>query len=70
MLREFTDPQFHTLFIRDLVLHVHLGCSSEERKNPQEVRLTIDFRFKEMPPGALSDRLEETICYAEVAQAI
>lgn len=49
-------------------LNVHLGCSAEERATPQEVRLAAKVYFPELPPGCSSDRLDETICYAEMVQ--
>ncbi len=67
---ELRQPLFHTLSLQELVLWVHLGCSSEEREKAQEVRVNVDFRFKEMPPGSSTDKLEDTICYAQVSNTI
>jgi dihydroneopterin aldolase len=63
-------PRFHALRVQDLVLQVHLGCSAEERAKPQEVRVTLEFRFTEPPGGAVSDKIEEALCYAEVCTAV
>lgn len=58
---------YHSLFLEDLSLQVRLGCTEEERRTPQEVRLSAEFRFEAAPGGYESDRLEETVCYAEVS---
>lgn len=60
----------HSLRIENLRLDVHLGCTAEERAVPQEVRVTVEFRFHEPPAGLLTDELRDTICYAEVSQWI
>ena len=61
---------FHSLRLDGLSLQVHLGCTQEERRAPQEVRLSVEFRFEIPPAGAVSDRLEDTVCYAEVSSAL
>jgi len=65
-----TSQPMHSMKIRDLQLQVRLGCSAEERSVPQEVRVSIDFRFFDEPKGALSDDLKDTICYARVCEAL
>ena len=61
---------YHSLFLEDLKLSVRLGCTADERAVPQEVRLSVEFRFENAPGGYQSDRLEETVCYAQVSQAL
>ena len=64
-------PLFHTLTVDDLVLQVSLGCLEEERQIPQDVRISLEFRFIETPPeGFYSDRLSDTLCYAEICEAV
>jgi FolB domain-containing protein len=60
----------HLMRIRELSLNVRLGCSCEERAVPQEVRVSIELRFSEPPPGCTSDALSDTICYARISEAI
>lgn len=67
MLEPFS---FHALKLRELVLWVHLGCTSEEREKAQEVRVTVDLRFQQSPKGTFTDSLKDTICYAEISKAI
>jgi 7,8-dihydroneopterin aldolase/epimerase/oxygenase len=62
--------KFSTLRLEDFSLRVHLGCTAEERAIAQEVRVSIEFRFFEPPPAVKTDRLEDTICYAEVSQSL
>ncbi len=61
---------YHSLSIEDLTLQVRLGCTAEERWRPQEVRLSVEFRFEGAPGGFTSDRLDETVCYARVSDAL
>lgn len=61
---------FHTLYIKDLSLYLKLGCLPEERKSPQQVLVNMEFRFPKAPHAIESDNLEDTICYAEVSNAL
>jgi len=54
------------LSILDLRIWVHLGCSDQEKFNPQLVSLDIELYFKSLPEGATSDKLEETVCYSQL----
>ena len=63
-------PLYHSLFLQNLSLSIHLGCSAEERKETQEVRVSIEFRFLKIPGGSTTDDLNGTICYAKVSQAM
>lgn len=53
--------------VRDLSLWVRLGCSESERAQLQEVRLSIDISFSEVPGACFSDEIRETVCYAELS---
>lgn len=63
-------PPCHSLRLDNLSLQVHLGCLEDERSIPQEVRITLDCRFQEAPPGFQSDELSGTLCYAEISEKI
>ncbi len=63
------SAKYHSLKIRDLSLQVSLGCSAEERKNLQEVRVSVELRFPVAPVGLQSDDLADTICYARISEA-
>ncbi|MBK7842484.1 MAG: dihydroneopterin aldolase [Bdellovibrionales bacterium] len=58
------------LKIEELTLSVRLGCSKAERSKTQEVRVSVEIRFLKCPKGALTDSLNDTICYATVSEAI
>jgi 7,8-dihydroneopterin aldolase/epimerase/oxygenase len=58
------------LFISDLRVWVHLGCSEEEKHNPQLISFNISIIFKSAPLGLTTDRLEDTICYRIIVQQI
>jgi 7,8-dihydroneopterin aldolase/epimerase/oxygenase len=60
----------HRMRIKDLSLQVRLGCTADERANPQEVRVGIELRFAEAPMGVESDDLKDTICYARISEAL
>jgi len=60
---------FVSLLVQDLILQVKLGCSEEERKTPQEVRVSAEIRFIQSPHGVTSDKLEDTVCYARISSA-
>ena len=63
-------PKHTSLIIQDLALQVRLGCLPDERVTPQEVRISVEFRFPEPPRANCSDELTDTICYAEVCEAL
>jgi dihydroneopterin aldolase len=49
-------------------LAVRLGCAAEERAAPQPVDLDLAIRFAEPPPACTSDRLDDTVCYADLIE--
>jgi dihydroneopterin aldolase len=57
------------LEFRGARLEVRLGCSAEERARPQPVDLDLAVRFRELPVACESDKLEDTLCYAELIDA-
>ena len=57
------------LEFRGARLWVRLGCSAAERETPQAVDLDLAVRFAELPAACESDKLEDTICYAELIDA-
>jgi dihydroneopterin aldolase len=57
------------LEFRGARLWVRLGCSASERETPQPVDLDLAVRFAEPPIACASDKLEDTICYAELIDA-
>jgi 7,8-dihydroneopterin aldolase/epimerase/oxygenase len=53
-----------------LRIWVRLGCSDQEKFNPQLVSLNVELYFKVLPEGATSDRLEDTVCYSDLVQNV
>ena len=49
-------------------LAVRLGCFAEERAAPQAVDLDLAIAFAAPPPACASDRLDETVCYADLIE--
>lgn len=49
-------------------LHVRLGCAADERAAPQAVDLDLAIRFAAPPPACESDRLDQTVCYADLIE--
>jgi dihydroneopterin aldolase len=58
------------LSLSDLRLETRLGCGAEERARPQGVRFDLVIGFARPPEGSLTDRLDGTICYAELAELL
>jgi len=55
--------------IVDLEVHYHVGVTDEERAQPQRLLITVEMDY-DFSPASLSDRLEKTINYFEVAQEL
>src|SRR5579883_3201823 len=55
-----------TLFIRQLELRVNLGWRNAERKNEQAVLLDMYIQFSKPPQACETDKLDDTVCYAEL----
>lgn len=55
--------------IVDLEVFYCVGATEEERAQPQRLLITVDMSH-DFTPAALSDRLEKTINYFEVAQEL
>lgn len=57
------------LSLEGVRLEVRLGAGEEERARPQPVELDVEIHF-DRPPGACrTDRIEDTICYAQLVEA-
>jgi dihydroneopterin aldolase len=63
-------PKCSTLRINELRFQVRLGCTSDERATPQEVRVSVEFKFETIPLAASSDSIDDTICYAKVSRIL
>jgi len=59
-------PGRSLLEFRDARLHVCLGVGDAERAAPQEVALGVEIAFAAPPAACRSDRLDDTVCYAEL----
>lgn len=53
--------------IVDLEVFYHVGVTDEEREKPQRLLITVEMDF-DFSTAAMSDRVEKTINYFEVAQ--
>lgn len=58
------------LEVKDFSLWLHLGVSAEERKFPQEVRLSFDLLLPSVPAAVKSDQIEDTLCYGKLCEAL
>lgn len=63
-------PPFHQLSVEGIEVQSHIGCSEDERADPQELRLDVYIRFPAFPKAAVSDSLSETVCYTEITRII
>lgn len=59
-----------TLSLKDYGLQVHLGCTADERANPQPVKVSVDVGFRERPLGEKSDQLSDSVCYAQICEEL
>ena len=57
------------VFIRDLTLTCLIGVHKHERKKPQRIRINLDLAVTD-DMGIKFDRLEDVVCYEEVANNI
>lgn len=58
------------LTLEKLNLLVKLGHSIEERSIPQWVSVQIKFNFSSLPTACINDQLNDTICYAILANQL
>lgn len=58
------------LTVRGIKLAIHLGCTADERLKPQAVEIDVSIRFDPPPRGMVTDRLEDTVCYSTLVDAI
>lgn len=58
------------LTISDLKLWIHLGCSDQEKYHPQLVSFDILIDFFQNPQAVLSDKLEDSVCYANITNIV
>ena len=58
------------LTISGISLPLRLGCSAEERLNPQPVEIDLTIRFETPPRGMVTDLLEDTVGYDALVGAI
>jgi 7,8-dihydroneopterin aldolase/epimerase/oxygenase len=60
----------HRLKIENLELQVYLGWPEAERQALQQVLVKVTLQFNGLPTAALSDDLKDTVCYAQIADAL
>jgi 7,8-dihydroneopterin aldolase/epimerase/oxygenase len=58
-----------TILLRGVVLQARIGASEEERASPQELLLNCDIDIGDRE-ACFTDRLEDTIDYAEIVRKI
>lgn len=49
---------------------MHLGCSDEEKFNPQAVSFDINIEFFEAPKAIYTDNLNDSCCYYKISKNI
>src|ERR1041385_9017967 len=62
-------PSMSRISIVDLEVFYHIGVTDQERAAPQRLLITVDMEY-DFTTAAMSDRLERTINYFDVAQEI
>ena len=61
--------QRHTIHVHRLGLEVRLGCDAAERAGPQLVELDARIRFARPLDACHTDDLDDTVCYAALAES-
>lgn len=56
--------------LNKLRVQLRLGWSEAERATAQSVDVSVKFLFDTPPKGCVTDALEDTVCYDDIAQAI
>jgi FolB domain-containing protein len=60
----------HVLRLARLHATARLGCEPAERAQPQEVVMSVTVEFAAPPAACQSDRLQDTLCGAELCAAL
>jgi FolB domain-containing protein len=68
--QEYTFEDFYELLIPGLRLWISLGCSVEEKANPQPVDVDIKIKFSKEPLGCRSDQLADVLCYKTIVEDV
>jgi dihydroneopterin aldolase len=53
--------------LNDLLLKANIGVTEVERSCKQDLRLSFKLYFKDKPKACDTDKIEDTICYHEIA---
>jgi dihydroneopterin aldolase len=56
------------LEVREARLRARLGWEEQERARPQTLELSLRLEFAQLPRACESDRLADTVCYAELVE--
>lgn len=67
--RRGSSSRQESILLRGVVLRARIGASKEERASPQELLLNLDIDIGDRK-AHLTDRLEDTIDYAEIVSRI
>ena len=59
-----------SLKINQLYLDVHIGTTKLERSHSQKIAFDIEISYSKVPRGCISDKIEETLCYADLIELI
>lgn len=57
------------VFVRDLALEASVGVHDHEKIAPQRLVISVDLTVSEEPHGH-NDKLENVVCYAEIAARV
>ena len=63
-------PGIRHVFLRDMLLHAHIGVYAHEHQGPQRVRINVDLAVVEDPADDGTDRLDRVLNYEQVAGAV
>lgn len=64
------NAAYSRLILKNLTLLIHIGCTTQEREQPQPVVLNLIIKFSKLPLACETDELANSICYRELTEAI
>ncbi|MCC7048138.1 MAG: dihydroneopterin aldolase [Alphaproteobacteria bacterium] len=64
------EAELTRVFVRDLVLHGHIGVYEHEQQKPQRIRFNVDLCVRLPKGGPRRDSLDEILSYEDVVDGI
>ncbi len=63
-------PTLRHVFLRDMLLHAHIGVHAHEYGQTQRIRINVDLAVDDQPSEDGVDRLDRVVSYEPIAAAV